>query len=167
MEQDGDLYNKFDLLKAKLLQSGAVTALAQTSGTISRDGSSFSGMEWPGSNLGDKLFTFDQIATAYDFIKTTGVKLLEGREFSPYFASDSAAVMVSRSAVKRMNLANPVGQTVLYQGEKRTIVGVFDDFIWGSATQTNRPMVIAFYKGWGGTVTMRLNPATHQQLTWS
>jgi putative ABC transport system permease protein len=159
MEQDGDLYSKFDLLKAKLLQSGAVTALAQTSGTMTSDGSNFSGMEWPGSDHADKLFTFNQIATTYDFIKTTGVKLLEGREFSPHFASDSAAVMVSRSAVKRMNLANPVGQTVVYQGEKRTIVGVFDDFIWGSPTQTDRPMVVAFYKGWGGRVTMRLNPA--------
>ena len=159
MEQDGDLYNKFDLLKEKLLQSGAVTALVQTSGTMARDGSSFSGMEWPGSDPADKLFTFNQIATTYDFIKTTGVKLLAGREFSPHFASDSAAVMVSRSAVKRMNLSNPVGQTVVYQGGKRTIVGVFEDFIWGSPDQTNRPMVIAFYKNWGGRVTMRLNPA--------
>jgi putative ABC transport system permease protein len=159
MEQDGDLFNKFDLLKAKLLQSGAVTALTQTSGSLTKDGSNFSGMQWPGSNQADELFTFNQIATTYDFIKTTGVKLLEGREFSPYFASDSASVMVSRSAVKRMNLSNPVGQTVVYHGEKRVIVGVFEDFIWGSPDQIDRPMVVAFYKGWGGRVTMRLNPA--------
>lgn len=159
MEQDGDLVNKFDVLKAKLLQSGAITALAQSSTSMTIDGSNFSGMQWPGSTHADELFTFNQIATTYDFIKTTGVKLLEGREFSPHFASDSAAVMVSRSAVKRMNLVNPVGQIVVYHGEKRTIVGVFDDFIWGSPAQIDRPMVIGFYQGWGGTVIMRLNPA--------
>lgn len=159
MEQDGELFNKFDVLKAKLLQSGAITALAQSSTSMTIDGSNFSGMQWPGSTHADELFTFNQIATTYDFIKTTGVKLLEGREFSPHFASDSAAVMVSRSAVKRMNLVNPVGQIVVYHGEKRTIVGVFDDFIWGSPAQVDRPMVIGFYQGWGGTVIMRLNPA--------
>lgn len=159
MEQDGDLFNKFDVLKAKLLQSGAITALAQSSASMTIEGSNFTGMQWPGSTHADELFTFNQIATTYDFIKTTGVKLLEGREFSPYFASDSAAVMVSRSAVKRMNLVNPVGQIVVYHGEKRTIVGVFDDFIWGSPAQVDRPMVIGFYQGWGGTVIMRLNPA--------
>ncbi|KIO78747.1 hypothetical protein TH53_01220 [Pedobacter lusitanus] len=158
MEQDGDLYNKFELLKTRLLQSGAVTALTQTSSSITRDGSSFIGMKWPGSNYADQLFSFNQLATTYDFIKTTGVKLLAGREFSPHFASDSAAVMVSRSAAKRMNLENPVGQTVVYHGENRTIVGVFEDFIWGSPSQVERPMVVAFFKGWGGRVTMRLNP---------
>ncbi|QNK63188.1 ABC transporter permease [Pedobacter sp. PAMC26386] len=159
MTQDGDLFDKFDLLKTKLLQSGAVTAVTQTSMTMSRDGSSFSGMKWAGSNHADELFSFNQIATTYDFIKTTGVKLLEGRDFSKSFASDSAAVMVSRSAVKRMNLVNPVGQTVVYHGDKRTIVGVFDNFVWGSPTQTERPMVVAFYKEWRGVVTMRLNGA--------
>ncbi|MBB6269830.1 ABC-type antimicrobial peptide transport system permease subunit [Pedobacter cryoconitis] len=159
IEQDGNLYEKFDLLKTKLLQSGAVTALAQTSSSITRDGSSFIGMEWQGSTAADKLITFNQIATTYDFIKTTGVSLLEGREFSPHFASDSAAVMVNRSAVKRMNLTEPIGQTILYHGEKRTIVGVFDDFIWGSPVQSERPMVVAFNKGWGGRVIMHLNPA--------
>ncbi|MET4140684.1 ABC transporter permease [Pedobacter sp. UYP1] len=159
MQQDGNLVNKFEVLKAKLLQSGAITALAQSSTSMTIDGSNFTGMQWPGSTHADELFTFNQIATTYNFIKTTGVKLLEGREFSPHFASDSAAVMVSRSAVKRMNLINPVGQIVVYHGEKRTIVGVFDDFIWGSPAQIDRPMVIGFYQGWGGTVIMRLNPA--------
>lgn len=159
MEQDGDLFDKFEVLKAKLLQSGAITALAQSSTSMTKDGSNFTGMQWPGSTHADELFTFNQIATTYNFIKTTGVKLLEGREFSPHFASDSAAVMVSRSAVKRMNLVNPVGQIVVYHGEKRTIVGVFDDFIWGAPAQVDRPMVIGFYRGWGGTVIMRLNTA--------
>lgn len=159
MEQDGDLFDKFEVLKAKLLQSGAITALAQSSTSMTKDGSNFTGMQWPGSTHADELFTFNQIATTYNFIKTTGVKLLEGREFSPHFASDSAAVMVSRSAVKRMNLVNPVGQIVVYHGEKRTIVGVFDDFIWGAPAQIDRPMVIGFYRGWGGTVIMRLNTA--------
>lgn len=159
LPQEGELFDKFDLLKEQLVRSGAVTALFQSSGTISKQISSFSGMEWKGSTKADETFTFWQLATTYDFIKTTGVKLLDGRDFSPQFASDNTGVLLSESAVKRMNLKNPVGQTVLYHGNKCTIVGVFEDFIFGSPALNETPLVIGFMKGWGGTVTMRLNDA--------
>ncbi len=159
MSQDGQLATKFDLLKTKLLQSGAVTAMYESSRTLSSDGSSFWGMEWPGMAEADKQIVFNQLATTYDFIKTSGVKLIAGRDFSKQFASDSAAVMLSASAVKVMNLKDPVGTTVVYQGNKSTVVGVFQDFIWGSPFNMERPILVAFNPGWNGLVTMRLNTA--------
>ena len=159
MPQDGNLSTKFELLKEKLLQSGAVNAVNQASTSLSHDGSSFYGMEWPGSTEADKMFNFDQIATTYDFIKTTGLTLTAGRDFSRDFASDSTAVMLSESAIKRMNLVNPIGQIVKYHGVNSTIVGVFKDFIWGAPSHAERPMLVAFNKGWSGTINMRLNTA--------
>ena len=159
MPQDGTLYDKFDLLKHQLLRSGAVTSLYQSSATLSRDGSSFWGMEWPGSTEADKLLNFDQLATTYDFVKTTGVKLIAGRDFSPEFASDTAALLLNRAAVERMNLKNPIGTVVQYHGVSTTIVGIFDNFIWGSPAKNAKPMAVAFNKGWSGLITMRLNAA--------
>ncbi|RZM06872.1 MAG: FtsX-like permease family protein [Pedobacter sp.] len=66
--------------------------------------------------------------------------------------------MISSSAVKTMGLKNPIGTPVKYHGNDFTVVGVFKDFIWGSPYFTDRPMVIAFSEGWGGQITMRLNP---------
>lgn len=158
MPQDGDLWKKFDLFKAELLKSGAVTALNQSSGSLSNTGSSFWNFEWPGMTAADKDVVFNQIATTYDFIKTNGVQLVSGRDFSKAFASDSAALMLSSSAVKLMGLKDPLGTPVKYHGNDFHVVGVFKDFIWGSPYYTDRPMVIAFNKGWGGQITMRLNP---------
>lgn len=157
MPQDGDLYDQFDVLKQQLLKSGAVISLYQSSSTLAHDGSSFWGFEWPGSTEEDKQVHFDQLATTYDFVKTTGVKLVQGRDFSPKFASDTVALMINQAAVRRMGLAHPVGTIVKYHGVKSTIVGVFEDFIWGSPTATVKPMVVAFNKGWSGLITMRLN----------
>jgi len=163
MPQDGELTPKFELFKTRLLQSGAVTSLYQSSATMSADGSSTWGVEWPGMSPADKQFVFNQIATTYDFIKTTGVKLIQGRDFSKLYASDTAAIMLSQSAVKQMGFAAPVGQIVKYHDVNCTVVGVFQDFIWGSPFHSDRPMIVAYNKDWNGLITMRLNaerPAT-------
>ena len=159
MEQDGKLYEKFDLLKARLLQSGAVTSVLQSSTSITRELSGVAGCAWPGSSENDKLISFNTVATTYGFVKTTGIKLLYGRDFSPKFASDSNGVLISHSALKVMNLKNPIGQTVSHHGDKNVIVGVFEDFILGSPFSTEKPLILFFNKEWSGTVTMRLNPA--------
>jgi ABC-type antimicrobial peptide transport system permease subunit len=158
MPQEGTLESKYDVLKSELLQSGAVTAIAQSSGTVSHDGSAFWNFIWPGMEEKNKLVVFNQIATTYDFLSTNGIQLLAGRDFSKAFASDTAAVLLSSSAVKIMGLKDPVGTRVKYHGMDVTVVGVFKDFIWGSPYYTDRPMVVAFNKGWGGNITLRLNP---------
>lgn len=159
MPQDGELAFKFDLLRDRLLKSGAVKSLYQSSGSMSSVASNFWGMEWPGSTEMDKQVVFNQIGTTYDFIKTNGIKLVAGRDFSEKFASDTAAVLLGKSAVKRMNLINPIGSVIKYQGSPRTVIGVFEDFIWGSPFKTDDPMVVTFNKEWRSKITMRLNTA--------
>lgn len=158
IQQEGALQNKFDLYKSQLLKSGAVTAMCQTSATMSHDGSAFWNFEWPGMAEKDKEIMFNQLATTYDFVKTNGIQLVAGRDFSRAFASDTAAVLLSSNAAKIMGLKNPVGTRVKYHGMDVKVVGVFKDFIWGSPYYTDRPMVVAFMQGWGGNITMRLNP---------
>ena len=157
--QDGELVSKFELLKARLLKSDAVSAVCQLSGSMSVSSSNFWGLEWPGSNEADRHMVFNQLATTYDFVKTTGVTILEGRDFSKQFPSDTAALMLSLSAVKRMNLTHPLGQIVKYQGQNCTVVGVFKDFVWGSPFRTGAPMVVGFNKDWSGNINIRLNHA--------
>ncbi|MCX2479546.1 ABC transporter permease [Pedobacter sp. MC2016-15] len=159
LAQDGQLEGKFELLKQRLLQSGAVSSICQLSGTMSNNNSNFWGLEWPGSTETDRHMVFNQLSTTYDFAKTTGIKVVEGRDFSRQFPSDTAAVMLSQSAVKVMNLVHPIGTIVKYQGNDCTVVGVFEDFIWGAPFEKEEPLIVAFNKYWSGYVTMRPNPA--------
>lgn len=159
MPQEGELQARFELFKEKLLQSGAVTAVCQTSGTMSDSNSDFWGLEWSGATDEDKHIVFYQMATTYDFAKTTGLKIIAGRDFSRLFASDSLGVMLSQLAIKKMNLKDPIGKVVRYQGQLCTIVGVFGDFTWDSPFKTGKPMLISFNKKNGGMITMKLNAA--------
>ncbi|TKC06503.1 FtsX-like permease family protein [Pedobacter polaris] len=154
---EGLLYSKFNVLKTKLLSSRAVISMTQSSGSISNKNSTIRALGWDGMNESDKLIDFDQIYTTYDFIKTANIKLIAGRDFNEKFASDSAALLLSKKAVEVMDLKNPVGASILYQGAKRNIVGVFEDIVWDNPSKNTAPMVIAF-ADISDVITMRLNP---------
>ena len=154
---EGLLYEKFNLLKTRLLSSGAVVGVTQSSGSISNKNSSIRGLDWAGMSESDKMIDFDQIYTTYDFTKTVNIRLLAGRDFDRKFASDTAAILLSKKAVEVMHLKRPVGTSIVYQGTKRNVVGVFDDIVWGDPSKVAAPMVIA-YADISDVITMRLNP---------
>lgn len=155
---EGLLYEKYDLLKSRLLAEGAAVAVTQASGSLTNRDGTIRGLEWPGMAESGKQIDFDQIYTTYDFIKTAGIRLLAGRDFSKQFASDTSAILLSEKAVAAMGLKDPVGAKILNQGVYRTVVGVFKDMIWGDRTKLEVPMVITFANGISEDITMRLNP---------
>lgn len=157
--QEGELKTKYEVLRSQLLKSGAVTSMSQSSVGLSHRGQNFMDIRWDGMTAPDNTQLFNQVSTTYDFIKTNGIKLLEGRDFSKNFASDSVGVMVSASAVKAFGYKNPIGKTVTIFGDKFNIIGVFDDYVWDSPYKSNNPMVVFFDESRKGTITMRLNDA--------
>ena len=161
--QDGELKNKFDLFKTQILKSGAVTSMYQSSVSLSHRGRNFMDIKWDGMTKPENTVMFNQVATSYDFIKTNGIKLLQGRDFSKSFASDTSAVIVSASAVKVFGYKNPIGKKVTLFGTNAHIVGVFDDYVWDSPYKSNNPQVVFINLRQTGTITMRLNSANSLQ----
>lgn len=159
MPQDGELFSKFELFKEQVLKTGAVTSVSQSSQSMTRVGNWFYGFEWPGMEEKGKEIVFNRLQTTYDFVKTSGVELIAGRDFSRDFASDSAAILLSSTAVKVMKLKNPIGMNVKLFGNQLKVIGVFKDFIWDSPYRSGNQMVINFNKNEGGNIKMRLNPA--------
>ncbi|RNL55706.1 ABC transporter permease [Pedobacter jejuensis] len=161
--QDGELKTKFDLFKTEMLKSGAVTSMYQSSVSLSHHGRNFMDMKWDGMTKPVNTVMFNQVATSYDFIKTNGIKLLEGRDFSKKFASDTSGVMVSASAAKVFGYKNPIGKKITIFGTNANIIGVFDDYVWDSPYKSNNPQVVYLTTGQTGTITMRLNNANNLQ----
>ncbi|WP_231489837.1 ABC transporter permease [Pedobacter sp. Leaf170] len=155
--QDGELKTKFDLFKTELLKSGAVTSMYQSSVSLSHRGRNFMDVAWDGMNKPENTVMFNQVATTYDFIKTNGIKLLQGRDFSKNFASDTSGLLVSASAVKVFGYKNPIGKRVKIFGANAYIIGVFDDYVWDSPYKSNNPQVVFLNPAQTGTITMRLN----------
>lgn len=167
MPRDGELKGKFEVLKSQLLKSGAVISMYQSNSSLVHHNNNFNSMEWPGMTQAENTIMFNGMTTTYDFIKTSGLKLLQGRDFSDKYASDSAGILISSSALKIMGLKDPIGKVVTKSGDKKTIVGVFQDYIYDSPYKSNNPMVVVFDKNWANTITMRLNPEKSVQQNLS
>ncbi len=153
-----DLVKNFDPLRTELLATGAVSSICKSSCPPYQTWSNNGGWEWRGSKPEDKSALFNTIASDYDYIKTVGIKLKAGRDFSRDFASDSSGVILNEAAVKRMGLKNPVGELLKWNGVTRQVVGVVPDMQMDSPFEVVRPTTIIFSKTWINLICVRMNP---------
>ncbi len=153
-----DIENHYDLLRNELLRSGAVSSVTKSNSPPSDIYSNNNGWEWKGSQPNDKSTIFSTIATSYDYIKTMGIKLSAGRDFSEEFATDSAGVILNQAAVKRMGLKNPVGEQLKWNGRDMHVIGVIPDMQMESPFRPISPLTIIFEKNWVSYLFIRLNP---------
>jgi len=70
----------------------------------------------------------------YDFVETMGIEMIQGRDFSRDFLSDTATgVIINETMAKRFNWDEPLGKKVSFAGgdqdvEPYRVVGVMKDF---------------------------------------
>lgn len=148
-----DYHDNLQHLKTELLASGAVESMVRANSAIT-DINSNNFLGWPGKPEALKVI-FTTIVTDYDWAKTMGVKMIEGRDFSEDFKSDSLAIVVNKAAVKVMGLKDPVGTELELWGKKRKLIGVYDDVLMGSPYEEVKPM-FAVLDDWWGSITIRL-----------
>ncbi|QHW01326.1 FtsX-like permease family protein [Spirosoma endbachense] len=168
VNSSNDLVDHFEALRTELLATGAVSSICKSNSPPTQWWSSNGGWEWKGSTPDDKSSIFTTIATNFDYIKTMGIKLKEGRDFSRDFTTDSTGVLLNEAAVKRMGLKHPIGEILHWAGKDRTVVGVIPDIVveW-SPYRAVAPMTILFEKNWVGFICVRINPAVASSVAIS
>ena len=93
-----------------------------------------------------------------DYLSVMGMKIAEGRGFSPVIPSDSQAVIVNRAFVKRMGWKNPLQQTITNGGKGTPVIGVVEDFNFESVKQDVGPLVLHL-GSWSTIVAVKANTA--------
>jgi ABC-type antimicrobial peptide transport system permease subunit len=162
----GDIEKKYDLIKQELLSSGAAIAVCKTSSPLTENYSDTWGFEWVGKEPGDKT-DFNYFCTDQNLAKTTGIQLVQGRDFDlRQYPTDSTAMLLNESAVKAMHFKEPIGQIIKEDKVPYHVVGVIKDFIIQSPYEPIRPMVIIGAKGWFSTINFKLpaNTSTTSSL---
>jgi putative ABC transport system permease protein len=141
-------------IKLDLLASGVVEAVTKSNSQIT-DINSNNFLGWPGKPE-DLRVIFTTIATEYDYIKTMGIKLLEGRDFSEEFTSDTASIIVNKAGLDLMNLKDPIGTELDLWGGKRKLIGITDNVLMGSPYDPVKPMFVILDPEWIDVVSVRL-----------
>lgn len=80
------------------------------------------------------------------YLKTMGIKLIEGRNFSYDIADDTAGrtTVINQTMARQLRLKNPVGKLITNNYENYRIVGVMHDFNFATLRQKIGPMMLQF-----------------------
>jgi putative ABC transport system permease protein len=118
---------------------------------------------YPGSNIGKLLLQVednegsvsergvDLYSADYDYVKTLGMTVVEGRDFSRDVVSDTTyAVLVNEAMVKRMSWTNPLGKKFIFDSgdekQEKRVVGVVKDYHQNSLYNAIEPLMILLDK---------------------
>lgn len=148
-----NLQKNYASFKNELLQYPGVTSV-----TI--------GYGFPGDKYGDGMMTVKekpelkptkavQLMVDEDYIKTLGLSLLAGRDFSKEIQSDVSAYIINETAVKEFGLGTPedaIGKTLSWPTWRKAdslktgqVIGVVKDFHYKSLHERVEPAVLHIY----------------------
>ncbi len=105
-------------------------------------------------------FTFAYVG--YDFIKTMGIEMKEGRSFSRQFGNESNKIILNETAIKKMGLENPIGTVVNIRGN-REIIGIVKDFHYLSLHNEIKPMFLIYEPDDSNSIAIKLKAGTEKQ----
>ena len=151
-----DIEKNFRSLKQELLSTGDALSVCKSNSPITYISASSPIDSWTGM-VPDQNVEATNIATEYDYTKTMGIKMLEGRDFSEDYKSDTAAIILNKTAVKSLNLTNPIGDKLQMWGSWWNIIGVVDDVLMGSGSRQIGPLVMTMDPTWSTTISVRLS----------
>ncbi len=158
-----DFEGKYDLMRTEFINSNAVLEMSSSSAPTTEIWSNRGGFEWEGKPEGfQEDLAWTEVSPEY--AKSLGMKIIEGRDFSREFPTDSNAVLINQTAVKYMGLQNPIGKLIKDDDEEDpnpplTIIGVVEDMITQSPYEPVKQGVYVFDKYNNSSYyNLRLNP---------
>lgn len=152
-----DLAKNYDVIKQDFLNTGYVENVSKASSPMTNVYNSWSGFSWQGSDP-NTMHVFDVIMTEFDYEKTVGLNLLQGRGFSREYITDSSAVIINETALRRLGFKEPLGKMIKLDDQPLTIIGVVEDVVMKDPFKPVSPAVILFNKENVSNFFIRLKP---------
>lgn len=131
---------KNDLQKLASVRSASISDYLPLTGA-KRNGNTFfnEGRERLDAGVSGQFWQIDDT-----YLKTMGIKLVEGRNFSYQMAADTqwaGSVIINQTLAKKLGLKNPIGKRIS-NGSTFTIIGVVQDFNFESMHQQVGPLLL-------------------------
>ncbi|NSL91228.1 FtsX-like permease family protein [Chitinophaga sp. Mgbs1] len=138
---EGDLVARQEVLRQAALRSPGISAVTKMMGTPTSLNARTSGVEWEGRNPAAVNY-FTHSLVGYDFINTMHLQLLQGRDFSRDFPTDSSAYILNEAAVKVMGLSDPIGKYISFWTKRGPVIGVLRNFHFQSLHSAIEPLIL-------------------------
>lgn len=153
-----EIHNHFEAVRNELKSQNAIIEMTEAGSPTTQVWNSNGGFTWQGKDPALAV-DFPNNGVTHEFGKTVGWQFKNGRDFSRDFASDSLAFVINESAEKFLGFENAVGETLTWNEQPYTIIGVIKDMIIESPYAPVRPSLwhIARHDN-NGVAILKLNP---------
>jgi len=138
----GDNRNNAEALKAELARYPAFFEGASACNNLPTQILYNSSVDWEGRASGEDM-SFPYVIGDFDYVKTFGMTITRGRDFSRDIAGDEDRFIVNEEAVRQMGLSSPLGTRLRFMRSRwGEIIGVVRDFNFQSMRVPVRPLII-------------------------
>jgi putative ABC transport system permease protein len=157
--QSDSIYKHYDALRTSLQATGLVAEMAGSASAPTNIFATNGGFTWTGKDPSLQDEFVSNFVTP-EFGKVTGWQIIQGQDFSHDMLTVNHPIIINETAVRYMNLKNPIGEVLSrdHGNERYTIVGVAKDMISESPFEPVRQMIFFFTKGFINTFEIRVQP---------
>jgi putative ABC transport system permease protein len=146
MNLQGDMQKNFPSLKQDLFNTGVIENVALADQITMYGGNNTGNIGWEGKDPNKQtLFSIRVVDPA--FMATSGMHLIDGRDFQANAVADSFNVIITESTAKLMTTGSAVGKAIRFpnfpgssKGNLR-VVGVIKDYVYGDMYGTSDPVI--------------------------
>jgi len=150
-----EMISNYSRIKNELISNGLAESVTKSNQPIT--GAFWNeSVDWNGKSADEKI-NFTSVSGDFDYVRTMNIKIVEGRDFSSDFSTDSTAILVNKKAVEVMGFSDPIGQKIQIRDREWTIIGIMDDVLMGSPYDPIDPLFVAMIGDWNNYITMRLS----------
>ena len=159
----GDLYEKKEVYMNSLRSIPEVKDVTLSSASPINLDMSTGGAQWPGKDP-NMVIEINVLNVSEGFVKTMGMKVVKGEDFSNVFLRDSARFLINEELASVMGFDDPVGKELTVWGTRGTIAGVVGNFHMASMYSPIAPLIIRYDPHDAGTAFVRVSADTHDAL---
>lgn len=160
----GNLYDKKEAYMNSLRSIPEVKDVTLSSASPIYLNMSTGGAKWPGKDP-NMAIEINVLSVNENFVKTMGMKVVRGEDFSNVFLRDSARFLINEVLAGILGFEDPVGKELTVWGTTGTIAGVVGNFHMASMYDPIAPLIIRYSRVDAETAFVRINANTHDALT--
>jgi putative ABC transport system permease protein len=140
------------LFRDRLSQRSNIISISGTAATIGMVGT------YPFKKDGKEIDVY-QNRVDYDFFKTMGIEVVQGRTFSPEFTADADGVVINEKLVRELEIEDPIGKRLIGYFMPLTIIGVVEDYVFQDFRSSILPALHHMKPTWGTrAVLIKISP---------
>jgi putative ABC transport system permease protein len=134
----------YQSIRSELLQHPRILEVTASQSIPGEDRSLQNGYK-KGDDAGSAIMMYENRVQP-GYLETFGLRLIAGRDFDRELKTDSAAIILNETAVKKLGLVDPIGQEIYVWQHLGKVIGVVSDYNFMSLHNEIDPLALTIYQ---------------------